>query len=108
MLFSGVSRTAFAACTTSGTAITCATGSNTNSFSSGINGLTLNVQSGAVLSVPPIVVDGLTPSRNLVTLGGGITASMSDRLAFFADYHATLPTGNFWQQTVNAGFNYKF
>jgi len=53
-------------------------------------------------------VDNLTPSRDLVTVGAGLTARMSERLAFFADYHATLPTGNFWQQTVSAGFSYKF
>jgi hypothetical protein len=40
--------------------------------------------------------------------GGGITAAMSEQLALFADYHATLPTGNCWQQTISAGARYKF
>ena len=53
-------------------------------------------------------VNGITPSHDLLTVGGGITAAMSDRLALFADYHATLPTGNYWQQTISAGARYKF
>ena len=53
-------------------------------------------------------VNGLTPSHDLLTIGGGITAAMTDRLALFADYHATLPTGNYWQQTVTAGARYEF
>jgi outer membrane autotransporter protein len=53
-------------------------------------------------------VNGITPSHDLLTVGGGITAALSDRLALFADYHATLPTGNYWQQTITAGARYKF
>jgi outer membrane autotransporter protein len=53
-------------------------------------------------------VNGITPSHDLLTVGGGITAALSDRLALFADYHATLPTGNYWQQTISAGARYKF
>lgn len=49
------SGSAFAACTTAGTTVTCATGSNTNSLTNSINGVTLNIQTGAELSVPPIV-----------------------------------------------------
>jgi hypothetical protein len=33
---------------------------------------------------------------------------MSDRLALYADYHATLPTGNTFAQTVEAGLRLKF
>jgi outer membrane autotransporter protein len=53
-------------------------------------------------------VNGLTPAHDELTVGGGITAAMTDRLALFADYHAILPTGNYWQQTVSAGVSYKF
>ncbi len=53
-------------------------------------------------------VDGLAPARDQLSLGTGITARMNDRLALFADYHATLPTGNLVQQTVKAGLNYVF
>ena len=53
-------------------------------------------------------VSGLAPSHDLLTLGGGLTAAMTDRLDLFADYHATLPTGNYWQQTISAGLRYEF
>jgi fibronectin-binding autotransporter adhesin len=53
-------------------------------------------------------VNGITPSHDLLTVGGGLTAAMTDRIALFADYHATLPTGNYWQQTITAGARYKF
>lgn len=54
-LLCGVSPAAFAQCTTSSTTITCATGSNTNSYANSINNVTVDVNTGAVLSVPPIV-----------------------------------------------------
>jgi outer membrane autotransporter protein len=53
-------------------------------------------------------VDGLVPSRDQVTLGGGVSAQMSDRLALYADYGATLPTGNLFSQTVEAGVRLTF
>lgn len=53
-------------------------------------------------------VAGIVPSRDTLTLGGGLTATMSDRLALYADYHATLPTGNLFEQTVSAGLRYRF
>jgi hypothetical protein len=33
---------------------------------------------------------------------------MTNRLALFGAYHATLPTGNLLTQTVEAGLSYKF
>ncbi|HVA12222.1 MAG TPA: autotransporter domain-containing protein, partial [Stellaceae bacterium] len=53
-------------------------------------------------------VAGLAPSRDALAIGGGLTAKMSDRLALFAAYHATLPTGNLLEQTVSAGLSYRF
>ena len=53
-------------------------------------------------------VDGLVPSRDQITLGGEVTASMNDRLALYADYQVVPPTGNLFQQTVSAGFRYRF
>ena len=53
-------------------------------------------------------VSGLAPSRDALTLGGNINADMNDRLALFAAYHATLPTGNLLAQTVEAGLTYRF
>lgn len=53
-------------------------------------------------------VDGLVPSRDALTLGGGLTTTLADRLDLFADYHATLPTGDLLAQVVSAGLDYKF
>jgi outer membrane autotransporter protein len=53
-------------------------------------------------------INGLVPSRDRVILGGGINATMSDRLALYADYRATLPTGNIFSQTVEAGLLVRF
>ena len=38
-------------------------------------------------------VPGLMPSRSQLTIGGGITAQLTDTLAFEAAYHITPPTG---------------
>jgi fibronectin-binding autotransporter adhesin len=54
------------------------------------------------------IVDGLVPSRDQVTLGGGVSAKMSERFAVYADYHAVLPSGNLFEQTVSAGLSYRF
>ena len=54
------------------------------------------------------IVPGITPARDLLTLGGGVTARASERLAFYLDYHATLPTGNLFSQTVSAGLRLRF
>jgi outer membrane autotransporter protein len=53
-------------------------------------------------------VNGLVPSRDQVTVGGGISAQVTNRLVLFTDYHAALPTGNFFNQTVEAGLRYRF
>jgi outer membrane autotransporter protein len=53
-------------------------------------------------------VAGLVPSRDALTVGGSISADMTNRLALFGAYHATLPTGNLLTQTVEAGLSYKF
>jgi hypothetical protein len=33
---------------------------------------------------------------------------MSERFAVYADYHAVLPSGNLFEQTVSAGLSYRF
>ena len=53
-------------------------------------------------------VDGLTPSRDAVTVGAAVAASLTDSLALFADYRATLPTGNLLAQSVSAGLTVRF
>jgi opacity protein-like surface antigen len=47
-------------------------------------------------------------SRSQLTLGGGITAQLTDTLAFEAAYHVTPPTGNVLSQTISLGLDYRF
>jgi outer membrane autotransporter protein len=70
-----------------------------------------------LMSTPPslvevgggsFTVDGIAPSRDRLALGGGVTAQMSDRLALYADYHVTLPTGNLVEHTLEAGLTLTF
>jgi fibronectin-binding autotransporter adhesin len=69
LLFPLLTSPAAAACSTSGTTITCASGSSTNNVSSNVNDVTVNVQSGAVLSVPPLLGgSSLTLNGNGITL----------------------------------------
>ena len=53
-------------------------------------------------------VPGLMPSRNQLTIGGGITAQLTDTLAFEAAYHIIPPTGNTLSQTISLGLDYRF
>ncbi len=53
-------------------------------------------------------VNGLTPARDQLTVGGELTATLSERLALFAAYHASLPVGNLFGQTVEAGLRCRF
>jgi outer membrane autotransporter protein len=53
-------------------------------------------------------VPGLMPSRSQLTIGGGITAQITDALAFEAAYHITPPTGNLLSQTISLGLDYRF
>lgn len=54
------------------------------------------------------IVDGLQPTRDRVTVGAGIEASVSRNLTLHAGYDATLPTGNLFAQTVEVGVSYAF
>ena len=64
------SGSAFAACTTAGAVITCDGATDQNNLSSTANGVTLNIATGAVLSVPPVL------GGTAVTLSGnGITVN---------------------------------
>jgi fibronectin-binding autotransporter adhesin len=53
-------------------------------------------------------VSGLVPARDQLSVGGGLTATLSERLGLFAAYHASLPLGNLFGQTVEAGLRYRF
>ena len=65
------------------------------------------VASVAQVAGTNFTISGLTPSRDRLTIGGGITGMLDDRMRFFVDYHA-IPTGNLLEQTVSAGLTYKF
>jgi fibronectin-binding autotransporter adhesin len=54
------------------------------------------------------IVNGLLPSRNELTIGGGVTAQLTDVLALQAGYHITPPTGNTLAQTVSLALDYRF
>jgi uncharacterized protein with beta-barrel porin domain len=53
-------------------------------------------------------VPGLMPSRSQFTIGGGVTAQLTDTLAFEAAYHITPPTGNLLSQTISLGLDWRF
>jgi outer membrane autotransporter protein len=70
----------------------------------------LSAARGSVLSVGggTFSVAGVPVPRDELIVVGGVGARMTDRLALYADYHAVLPTGNLFEQTVSAGLRYKF
>jgi autotransporter-associated beta strand protein len=79
---------AAAACSTSGTMVTCASGSNTNNVSSSVDDVTVNVQSSAILSVPPLLGgSSLTLNGNGITLNnqGSIDPTINGGFSLPAD-----------------------
>jgi fibronectin-binding autotransporter adhesin len=56
----------------------------------------------------PFVVRGVKPSRDMVTVGGGISVRARDRLSLYANYDTVLHTGNTSEQTVSAGVRIQF
>jgi len=54
------------------------------------------------------LISGLLPQRNNLTIGGGVTAQLTDVLALEAAYHITPPTGNNLAQTISLGLDYRF
>ena len=71
---------------------------------------TLNTTPPSLIQVGggSFTVPGLMPSRSQLTLGGGVTAQLTDTLAFEAAYHITPPTGNLLSQTISLGLDYRF
>jgi fibronectin-binding autotransporter adhesin len=71
---------------------------------------TLNTTPPSLIQVGggSFTVPGLMPSRSQLTIGGGVTAQLTDTLAFEAAYHITPPTGNLLSQTVSLGLDYRF
>ena len=54
------------------------------------------------------LIQGVKPSRDMLTAGAGITMRAQDSLAFYATYDSVVHTGNTTDQTVSAGLRIKF
>jgi fibronectin-binding autotransporter adhesin len=53
-------------------------------------------------------VQGVKPSKNMLTAGVGMTLQAQDNVYLYADYDAVAPTGNTAYQVVSAGLRIKF
>jgi fibronectin-binding autotransporter adhesin len=53
-------------------------------------------------------VQGVKPSKNMLTAGVGVTLQAQDNVYLYADYDAVAPTGNTAYQVVSAGLRIKF
>ena len=53
-------------------------------------------------------VQGVKPSKNMLTAGAGVTMQAQDNVYLYADYDAVAPTGNTAYQVVSAGLRIKF
>jgi outer membrane autotransporter protein len=62
----------------------------------------------AAVDGTPFVIDGARPSRDMLTVGIGVTARARDNLWFYANYDALVATGNTSQQIVSAGARLRF
>jgi len=49
------------------------------------------------------LAQGIRPSRDILTAGGGLTVKARDNLYVYADYDASLPVGNIVNQTFSLG-----
>jgi outer membrane autotransporter protein len=54
------------------------------------------------------LVSGAAPSHDMVTAGFGIAVTTGSHTLLYADYDATLPTGNTFDQTFGAGIRMSF
>jgi fibronectin-binding autotransporter adhesin len=54
------------------------------------------------------LVQGVNPSRNMLTAGVGVTVRARDDVFLYANYHALVRTGNTTMQTVSAGLRIRF
>lgn len=66
------------------------------------------VQSSLVAGSNSLIAAGLSPSRDLVTLGGVVNVQVDDRLKIHFAVDGVLPVGNHASQTVSAGLDYRF
>jgi fibronectin-binding autotransporter adhesin len=62
----------------------------------------------ATFSQVEFLVDGIRPSRNMLTGGLGLSVKAQDDLSFYANYDTLARTGNAVDQTVSVGLRVKF
>jgi fibronectin-binding autotransporter adhesin len=62
----------------------------------------------AAIDGTPFVINGVKPSRDMLTAGVGITAQARDNLSLYANYDALTHTGNTLDQTVSVGLRIRF
>ena len=62
----------------------------------------------ATLDGTNFLVQGINPSRDMLTTGVGVTARARDDVFLYANYDALLRTGNTTVQTVSAGLRIRF
>ena len=53
-------------------------------------------------------MEGVKPSRDLLTAGFGIVLQAATSLSSYADYDTIVHTGNTTEQVVQAGLRWKF
>ena len=53
-------------------------------------------------------VQGVKPSKNMLTAGVGLTLRAQDNVYLYANYDAVVPTGNTTYQIVSAGLRIRF
>jgi len=53
-------------------------------------------------------VQGVKPSRDILTAGVGVTARTQDNFYLYANYDSVLRTGDTLGQTVSAGLRLRF
>jgi len=66
------------------------------------------VQTVATLDGDNFLVQGVNPSRNMLTAGFGVTVRARDDVFLYANYDAPLRTGDTSVQTVSAGLRIRF
>jgi fibronectin-binding autotransporter adhesin len=62
----------------------------------------------ATVNATDFPVQGVKPSKNMLTAGVGLTLRAQDNVYLYANYDAVVPTGNTTYQIVSAGLRIKF
>ncbi len=62
----------------------------------------------ATLDSSNFLVQGVNPSKNMLTAGFGVTVRAREDVFLYANYDALVRTGNTGVQTVSAGLRIRF